>query len=112
LVQDFPRNTESKFPLLISRRSLNDRFSRLILPRSSGHSAKRVISKTEVKNETKKESTTSVVRNKYTAPFKEQALERADRDGIPKVAQDLGVAESMLYSWRSKRRQTGQSFEE
>jgi len=39
-------------------------------------------------------------------------LERADRDGIPKVAQDLGVAESMLYSWRSKRRQTGQPFEE
>jgi transposase len=60
----------------------------------------------------KKESTASVVRNKYTALFKEQALERAGRDGILKVAQDLGVAESMLYSWRTKRRQTGQSFEE
>jgi transposase len=60
----------------------------------------------------KKESTTSVVRNKYTAQFKEQALERADRDGIPKVAQDLELAESMLYSWWSKRRQTGQPFEE
>jgi hypothetical protein len=31
---------------------------------------------------TQKESTTPVVRNKYTAQFKEQALERADRDGI------------------------------
>ena len=61
---------------------------------------------------TQKESTTPVVRNKYTAQFKEQALERADRDGIPKVAQDLGLAESMLYSWRAKRRQTGQPFEE
>ena len=61
---------------------------------------------------TQKESTTPVVRNKYTAQFKEQALERADRDGIPKVTQDLGLAESMLYSWRSKRRQTGQPFEE
>ena len=61
---------------------------------------------------TQKESTTPVVRNKYTAQFKEHALERADRDGIPKVAQDLGLAESMLYSWRSKRRQTGQQFEE
>ena len=61
---------------------------------------------------TQKESTTPVVRNKYTAQFKEQALERADRDGIPKVAQDLGLVESMLYSWRSKRRQTGQPFEE
>jgi len=30
--------------------------------------------------------------------FKEQALERAERDGIPKVAQDLGLTESMLYS--------------
>jgi transposase len=61
---------------------------------------------------TQKESTTPIVRNKYTAQFKEQALERADRDGIPKVAQDLGLAESMLYSRRSKRRQTGQPFEE
>jgi transposase len=61
---------------------------------------------------TQKELTTPDVRNKYTAQFKEQALERADRDGIPKVAQDLGLAESMLYSWRSKRRQTGQPFEE
>jgi hypothetical protein len=32
---------------------------------------------------TQKESTTPVDRNKYTAQFKEQALERADRDGIP-----------------------------
>jgi len=30
--------------------------------------------------------------NTYTAQFKEQALERADRDGIPKAAQDLGLA--------------------
>jgi len=35
-----------------------------------------------------------VVRNKYTSQFKEQALERADRDGIPKVAKDLGLAEA------------------
>jgi len=43
---------------------------------------------------TKKEPTPQVVRNKYTAQFKEQALERADRDGIPKVTQDLGLAEA------------------
>lgn len=61
---------------------------------------------------TKNESNTPAVRNKYTAQFKEQALERADRDGIPKVAQDLGLAESMLYSWRAKRRQTSQPFED
>jgi hypothetical protein len=39
-------------------------------------------------------------------------LELADKDGIPKVAQDLGLAESMLYSWRAKRRQAGQPFED
>jgi transposase len=61
---------------------------------------------------TNKESTTVVARNKYTAQFKEQALERADRDGIPKVAKDLGLAESMMYSWRARRRQTGQPFED
>lgn len=62
---------------------------------------------------TKKEDTTTrSVRNKYTAQFKEQALERADRDGIPKVAQDLGLAEATLYAWWAKRRQTGQPFEE
>jgi transposase len=60
----------------------------------------------------KKEAVKATVRNKYTPQFKEQALERADRDGIPLVAQDLGLAESMLYSWRAKRRQTGQPFED
>ena len=30
-------------------------------------------------------------RKKYTAQFKEQALERADKDGVPKVAKDLGI---------------------
>jgi transposase len=60
----------------------------------------------------KEETTTRSVRNKYTAQFKEQALVRADRDGIPKVAQDLGLAEATLYAWRAKRRQTGQPFEE
>jgi len=60
----------------------------------------------------KKESTTTAVRNKYTSQFKEQALERADKDGVPKVAQDLGLAESLVYSWRAKRRQTGPPFED
>jgi hypothetical protein len=31
---------------------------------------------------TKKETTTRTVRNKYSTQFKEQALERADRNGI------------------------------
>ena len=61
---------------------------------------------------TKKEPNLQIVRNKYTAQCKEQALERADRDGIPKVAQDLGLAKAMLYAWRTKRRHTGKPFEE
>ena len=62
----------------------------------------------------KEEATTRTrtVRSKYTASFKEQALEWAEKDGIPKVAQDLGLAEATLYAWRAKRRQTGQPFEE
>ncbi|MCQ8181091.1 hypothetical protein NP603_08225 [Methylomonas sp. SURF-1] len=37
-------------------------------------------------------------RNKHTPQFKEQALERAKQDGVPKAAKDLGIAQAMLYS--------------
>ena len=61
---------------------------------------------------TKKAAIAKPKRKKYTTQFKEQALERAERDGIPRVATDLGLPEPLLYSWRTKRRQTGQSFED
>ena len=61
---------------------------------------------------TQNETKSRVVRNQYSAQFKEQALERADKDGVPKAAKDLGLAESMLYNWWAKRRQTGQPFED
>ena len=61
---------------------------------------------------TKTKSTPPIVRKNYTAQFKEQALVRADRDGVPKVAQDLRIAESLLYNWRAKRQQTGVAFED
>jgi len=61
---------------------------------------------------TQNETKPRVVRNQYSAQFKEQALERADKDGVAKAAKDLGLAESMLYNWRAKRRQTGQPFED
>jgi transposase len=35
-----------------------------------------------------------------------------DGDGVPKTALNLGIAESMLYSWRARSRQTDQSFED
>jgi transposase len=48
---------------------------------------------------------------KYTVQFKEQALEFASKEGIPKASKDLGIPESMLYSWRAKPQQAGQPFE-
>jgi transposase len=54
---------------------------------------------------------TKTIRKKYSPQFKDQALERAEREGIPQVAKDLGIAESQLYSWRTKRKQGGDSLE-
>ncbi len=57
-------------------------------------------------------TTTQSKRNCYTPQFKEQTLLRAKQEGVPKAAQDLGLADSLLYNWQAKSRQTGQSFEE
>lgn len=51
------------------------------------------------------------VRKKYSVQFKDQALERASKDGIPMVAKDLGLAEATLYSWRAKKNQGGGTLE-
>lgn len=59
-----------------------------------------------------KQTKSASARKQYTPQFKEQALERVAKDGVSKTAQDLGLAEGLLYSWQAKRRQTGQSFEE
>ncbi len=47
------------------------------------------------------------IRKKYGPQFKDQALERADKDGIPQVAKDLGLSESLLYSWRANGNKAG-----
>ena len=52
-----------------------------------------------------------VIRKKYRPQFKDQALERAAKDGIPQVAKDLGLKESLLYSWRAQQKQGGDSIE-
>lgn len=52
-----------------------------------------------------------LVRKKYSPQFKDQALERAVKDGIPLVAKDLGIKESMLYYWRSQQKRGGDSLE-
>ena len=61
--------------------------------------------------EKKKEILTKNVRKQYTPEFKDQTLELAKRDGITKVAKDLGLSEAMLYSWRAKKARVGQAFE-
>ena len=38
-------------------------------------------------------------------------LERVAKDGVIQVAKDLGLAESLIYSWRAKLKQGGDSLE-
>jgi transposase len=61
-----------------------------------------------IKSSPKKER---AIRKKYSPQFKDQALERASKDGIPQAAKDLGIHEAMLYSWRARQRQNGQPLE-
>jgi transposase len=61
---------------------------------------------------TNKTTQSSNKRLKYSSQFKEQAVERSNRDGVPKVADELGIAQSVLYNWVAKSRQTGQPFED
>jgi len=56
-------------------------------------------------------NSTSSPRKRYSPQFKDEALERAKKDGVSQAAKDLGIAESLLYSWRAKRSQGGSSLE-
>ncbi len=58
-------------------------------------------------NNPKKETT----RKKYSPQFKDQAVERAKKDGVPQAAKDLGIPESMLYYWRSQKNKGGNTIE-
>ncbi len=59
-----------------------------------------------------KQLTVTKERQKYSSQFREQAVERAKKDGVRKAAKDLGIQESMLYSWRKKHEATGIPFED
>lgn len=61
---------------------------------------------------THKKSNDIKERNKYTTQFKEQAVARAIKDGVPKAAKDLGIHEAMLYTWRRTLESTGIPFED
>lgn len=51
-------------------------------------------------------------RQKYRSQLKDQALERALKDGVTQAAKDLGLGELMLYAWRAKRQQGNSSLEQ
>ena len=46
-----------------------------------------------------------VVRKKYSPQFKDQALERADKESVPQVAKDLGLAEQIIQMDTHERTQ-------
>ncbi len=51
------------------------------------------------------------VRKKDSAQFKDLTLERVEKEGVPQVAKDLGLAESLLYSWKAQKKKGGDSIE-
>jgi len=51
------------------------------------------------------------IRGKYTPQFKDLVLARAEKEGIPQVAKELGISNSMIYDWRSKHVSCGTSLE-
>ena len=60
---------------------------------------------------TKKRPVGKTQRTRYSTEFKQQAVLRAVKDGVPVVAQDLGIEPAQLYAWRSKTQQQGQDAE-
>jgi transposase len=60
---------------------------------------------------TQKKVETKAGRKRYSAEFKQQALLRAVKDGVPMAARDLGLETAQLYGWRSKAGQQGQDAE-
>lgn len=51
-------------------------------------------------------------RNRHSTEFKQQAVARAEKDGVAMVAKDLGLLESQVYTWRAKAKQVSQMTEE
>ena len=60
---------------------------------------------------TKKKVEAKAGRTRYSAEFKQQALLRAIKDGVPATAKDLGLQAAQLYAWRGKSQQQGQDAE-
>ena len=61
---------------------------------------------------TRKKVEAKTERKRFSAEFKQQALLRSVKDGIPAVSRDLGLEPAQLYAWRAKAQQQGQDAEE
>jgi transposase len=52
-----------------------------------------------------------MIRKQYTKEFKFEAVKLAEKIGVPRAAQDLGVIENLLYRWRkAAEKQGGDAF--
>ncbi len=60
---------------------------------------------------TKKAVVVGKERKRYSEEFKQQALLRAAKDGVPMAARDLGLQPALLYAWREKAHRQGQDAE-
>ena len=60
---------------------------------------------------TKKKAESASQRKRHSEEFRQQAVLRAVKDGVPAVARDLGLDPAQLYAWRSKAAQQGQDAE-
>jgi transposase len=57
------------------------------------------------------ENKSKQVRQQYSPQFKDQALERAAKEGVARVAKELGVKESLIYYWRKQKSLSGTPIE-
>ena len=60
---------------------------------------------------TKKTAGAKREHKRYSAEFRQQAVLRAVKDGVPAAARDLGLQAAQLYAWRGKAQQRGQDVE-
>jgi transposase len=50
-------------------------------------------------------------RCKYSEEFKQQALKRAEKEGIPATAKALNLESAQLYAWKKQASLNGQTHE-
>jgi transposase len=52
----------------------------------------------------KKVNQSQLVKPRHSIEFKQQALARAEKDGVAVAARDLNLHPSQVYAWRQKKR--------